>query len=42
VHDRLRPAARADGRSPAVGAVVAALAVAATTALVYPLDEIAF
>ena len=41
MHDRLRPTARADGRSPAVGAVVAALAVAATTALVYPLDEIA-
>ena len=41
MHDRLRPTARADGRSPAVGAVVAALAVAATTALVYPLDQIA-
>ena len=41
MHDRLRPTARAEWRSPAVGAVVAALAVAATTALVYPLDEIA-
>jgi two-component system, OmpR family, sensor histidine kinase KdpD len=41
VHDRLRTAPRLDGRSPAVGAVVAALAVAATTALVYPLAQIA-
>ena len=41
MHDRLRLTAGADGRSPAVGAVVAALAVAATTALVYPLAEVA-
>jgi len=41
VHDRLRLSAGADGRSPAVGAAVAALAVAATTALVYPLAQIA-
>jgi two-component system, OmpR family, sensor histidine kinase KdpD len=41
VHDRLRPAPRVDGRSPAVGAGVAALAVAATTALVFPLSEVA-
>ena len=41
MHDRLRTAPRVDGRSPAVGVVVAALAVAATTALVYPLAEIA-
>jgi two-component system, OmpR family, sensor histidine kinase KdpD len=41
VHDRLRTAPHLDWRSPAVGAVVAALAVAATTALVYPLAEVA-
>jgi two-component system sensor histidine kinase KdpD len=41
VHDRLRPARQLDGRSPAVGVVVAALAVAATTALIYPLDDVA-
>jgi two-component system, OmpR family, sensor histidine kinase KdpD len=41
VHDRLRLTAGADGRSPAVGVVVAVLAVAATTALVYPLAQIA-
>ena len=41
MHDRLRPRPRADGRSPAVGAAVAALAVAATTALIYPLAEVA-
>ena len=41
MHDRLRTAPRVDGRSPAVGVVVAALAVAATTALVYPLAQIA-
>jgi len=41
VHDRLRTAPRVDGRSPAVGVVVAALAVAATTALVYPLAQVA-
>jgi hypothetical protein len=36
VHDRSRTAPpRPDGRSPAVGAAVAVLAVAATTALVY-------
>jgi two-component system sensor histidine kinase KdpD len=41
VHDRLRPAPRVDGRSPTVGAVVAALAVAATTGLIYPLADVA-
>jgi two-component system sensor histidine kinase KdpD len=41
VHDRLRTAPRLDWRSNAVGAVVAALAVAATTALVYPLAQVA-
>jgi two-component system sensor histidine kinase KdpD len=41
VHDRLRLTAGAHGGSPAVGAAVAALAVAATTALVYPLAHIA-
>ena len=41
MHDRLRPAPQLDGRSTAVGVVVAALAVAATTALIYPLDDVA-
>jgi two-component system, OmpR family, sensor histidine kinase KdpD len=41
VHDRLRPAPHRDGRSPAVGVVVAALAVAGTTALIYPLSDVA-
>jgi two-component system sensor histidine kinase KdpD len=41
VHDRLRPAQQLDGRSPAVGVVVAALAVAGTTALIYPLSDVA-
>jgi two-component system, OmpR family, sensor histidine kinase KdpD len=42
VHDRLRLTATADGRSsPVVGVGVAALAVAATTALVYPLAQVA-
>ena len=41
MHDRPLTAPRLDWRSNAVGVVVAALAVAATTALVYPLAEIA-
>jgi two-component system, OmpR family, sensor histidine kinase KdpD len=41
VHDRPLTAPRLDWRSNTVGVVVAALAVAATTALVYPLAEIA-
>jgi two-component system sensor histidine kinase KdpD len=42
VHDRLRLEPRPDGRSSlAVGAVVAALGVGATTALIYPLAQIA-
>jgi two-component system, OmpR family, sensor histidine kinase KdpD len=41
VHDRLRLTAQGEGRSAAVGAVVATLAVAAATALVYPLAQIA-
>ncbi len=41
MHDRLRLTAGAEGRSPAVGAAVALLAVAATTALIYPLAQIA-
>ena len=41
VHDRRRTAPHPDWHSSAVGAVVAALAVAATTALVYPLAQIA-
>ena len=41
MHDRPPTAPRLDGRSPAVGVVVAALAVAATTVLVYPLAQVA-
>jgi two-component system, OmpR family, sensor histidine kinase KdpD len=41
VHDRSRAAAQLDGRSPAVGIIVAALAVAVTTALIYPLSDVA-
>ena len=41
MHDRPLTAPRLDWRSNAVGVVVAALAVAATTALVYPLAQIA-
>jgi two-component system sensor histidine kinase KdpD len=41
VHDRSPTAPRLDWRSNAVGTVVAALAVAATTALVYPLAQVA-
>jgi two-component system sensor histidine kinase KdpD len=41
VHDRPLTAPRLDRRSPAVGVVVAALAVAATTVLVYPLAHVA-
>ncbi len=41
MHDRSPPAPRLDWHSNAVGVVVAALAVAATTALVYPLAQIA-
>jgi two-component system sensor histidine kinase KdpD len=41
VHDRSPTAPRLDWRSTAVGAVVAVLAVAATTALIYPLAEVA-
>ncbi|HEX6698909.1 MAG TPA: ATP-binding protein [Solirubrobacteraceae bacterium] len=41
MHDRSPTAPRLDWRSTAVGAVVAVLAVAATTALIYPLAQVA-
>ena len=41
MHDRSPTAPRLDWRSNAVGGIVAALAVAVTTALIYPLAEIA-